>query len=99
MGKIMEKEKFIEIENNNIVNENQKKITIFTEDDKEIKCNVVAIFKNEKNASEYIAIVPENETKVYLYGFKNVENVPELNKIESDEEFQIVSDIFNSMLE
>ena len=94
----MEKELYIELEDKEIVDDSQRKIKIYTDEDKEIICNVVSIFENE-NHEEYIAIVPENETKVFIYGFKNEDNVPELRKITDDKEFEQVSKIFNDMLE
>ena len=94
----MENELFIELEDKEIVDDMQKKIKIYTDDNKEIICNVVSIFENDTH-DEYIAIVPENETKVFIYGFKNNDNTPELRKIVKDEEFEQVSKIFNNMLE
>lgn len=87
---------YLELEKD-IVNDEQKKITIYTEDDRTLICNVVLIFniKDEK----YIAIVPEGEEKVYLYGFKEIDNAPILRKIEDEREFDIVSLEFNKILD
>lgn len=76
-------------------------VTITLEDDSTIDCVVLTIF--EAGDREYIAVMPnedEETGEVYLYRYKETEEgQPELENIESDEEYEIVSDAFDEILD
>ena len=79
-------------------------VTITLEDDSTMECVVLAIFSADKR--EYIAVMPEDSANdeeggdVFLYRYTETEaGEPELENIESDEEFEIVSDAFDEILD
>lgn len=75
-------------------------VTLTLDDNTEIVCDVVAIFPcGERN---YIALLPQDsgeEGDVYLYEFREIDGEPELINIESDDEFEQVSDAFDEWLD
>lgn len=73
-------------------NEEAQIIYLTLDDEKEIACKVLTIFEVEGN--EYISLLPENSEDVYIYKYKEVEEVPELEQIESNDEFNKVSQAF-----
>ena len=88
----------------NYYGDNATSVTITLEDDTEIECVVLGIF--DAGEREYIAVLPENprdgeeEGLVYIYRYsETVNGEPELTNIESDEEYEIVSDAFDEMLD
>jgi len=88
----------------NYYGDNATSVTITLEDDTEIESVVLGIF--DAGEREYIAVLPENprdgeeEGLVYLYRYsETVNGEPELTNIESDEEYEIVSDAFDEMLD
>lgn len=81
---------------------NEDIITLTLEDDTEIQCEVLAIFP--AGDKQYIALLPEGsddvEGEVYLYEYIETENGEmDLNNIESDEEYEIVADAFDQLLD
>lgn len=66
-------------------------------DGKELACQVLGIFEVENK--EYIALLPEGGEDVFLYGFEETEEGPLLSQIESDEEYEMVSETFLSLCE
>ncbi|MGI5949102.1 DUF1292 domain-containing protein [Peptoniphilus sp.] len=79
--------------------EGYQTITLTLDDDSELVCIVIGIF--ECDGEEYIALVPEDEEdgdEVYLYKYKELsEEEVQLDVIESDEEFERVSDMFDEI--
>ena len=73
-------------------NEEAQIIYLTLDDEEEIACKVLTIFEVEGN--EYISLLPENSEDVYIYKYKEVEEVPELEQIESNDEFNKVSQAF-----
>ena len=67
------------------------------EDGKKVDCNVIAVFEVENK--EYIALLPSEEETVFLYGYKEIDQQPELFHIESDEEYDKVSQAFMHLCE
>lgn len=67
-------------------------IYLTLEDDEEVKCNVISVF--EVDEKEYIALLPEGDDQVLLYGFTEDEDGIELLNIDDDEEFSAVSEAF-----
>ncbi|MTI69626.1 MAG: DUF1292 domain-containing protein [Firmicutes bacterium] len=65
------------------------------EDNSEIDCTVIGEF--DVNQKDYIALLTEDES-VFLYQYKNKNDEGiELINIESEEEFNMVSDRFNEL--
>jgi uncharacterized protein YrzB (UPF0473 family) len=78
-------------------------VTLTLDNDEEIECAVVSIF--EANDRRYIALLPLDDKEagdgeVYLYRYDETKDgQPELTNIETDDEFEIVSDAFDEMLD
>ncbi len=77
-------------------------VTLTLDDDTELECAVVTIF--EANGRDYIALLPlEGEDfedgSVYLYRYAEENGEPELQNIETDEEYDIVSESFDEWLD
>ena len=73
------------------------------DDDSEIECVVLNIFS--AGDREYIALLPmegaeSEEGEVYLYRYSEDENgQPNLENIEDDDEYEIVADAFDELLD
>lgn len=67
-------------------------IYLTLDDEQEIACKVLTIFEVEDK--EYISLLPENSEDVYIYKYKETEEAPKLEQIESDDEFNKVSQAF-----
>ena len=78
-------------------------VTLTLDDDTEVECAIVAIYP--AGDKEYIALLPlggeeEEEGEVFLYRYFEDENgEPQLENIESDEEYEIAADAFDEMLD
>lgn len=75
-------------------------ITLTLEDDSELLCDILAIFPCD--GKEYIALFPVDgdEEDVFLYQFvAHDEDDMDLINIESDEEFDNVSEAFDALLD
>lgn len=78
-------------------------VTLTLDNDEELECAVISIF--DANDRRYIALLPlegqaSEDGEVYLYRYNETEDgQPELENIETDEEFEIVSDAFDEMLD
>ena len=80
-------------------------VTLTLEDDTEAECRVLTIF--EVNDQDYIAMIPvdddyedNEEGEVYIYRyFEDAKGNPSMENIESDEEFQMASEAFDSVME
>ncbi|MDD4439950.1 MAG: DUF1292 domain-containing protein [Tissierellia bacterium] len=76
-------------------------MTITLEDGTEVDCAIIAIFPVEEK--DYIALLPldesEEDGEVFLYEFKEHEDGIELLSIESDEEYESVTEAFDEILE
>ncbi|MBQ8942089.1 MAG: DUF1292 domain-containing protein [Firmicutes bacterium] len=69
------------------------KMTLVLDDDSELVCDVLGVF--EVDDTEYIALLPEDDEEVLVYRYVEGENDEfELLNIESDEEYEKVSDTF-----
>ncbi|MCT4564190.1 MAG: DUF1292 domain-containing protein [Maledivibacter sp.] len=66
-------------------------------DGEELACQVLAVF--EVGEKEYIALLPQGQEDVYLYGYKETEEGPMLSQIEEDKEYAMVSEAFLSFCE
>lgn len=78
-------------------------VTLELDDDTELECQVIMIF--EVNDRDYIALLPtEGEEyengEVYLYRYEeDADGEPSLDNIESEEEYEMVADAFDEILD
>ena len=76
--------------------------TIIGDDGKEIKCEILFTYEDEKSKKNYIAytdnsIDEEGNTKVYASIFNPEEENPVLLPIETDEEWKLIDGILASL--
>ncbi|MEE1250337.1 MAG: DUF1292 domain-containing protein [Lachnospiraceae bacterium] len=80
-------------------------VTLSLDDDSEIECRILTIF--EADEQDYIALLPLDENgadnsdgQVYIYRYaEDADGNPSLSNIESDDEYEIVSDRFDELLD
>ncbi len=78
-------------------------VTLELEDDTQVETQVITIF--EVDEQDYVVLVPvdqleSEEGEVYIYRYFEDENgEPGLDNIETDEEFEMVSQIFDQIVE
>ncbi len=90
---------------NNEMNEvdDEMFVTLTLDDDTEVECLVVTIFT--ANEKDYIALLPTEgeeaeEGEVYLYRYsEDADGNPNLDSIETDEEYDMVADAFDEWLD
>lgn len=88
------------MENNH--NEEMDTVTLTLDDGVELECAIVAIFP--ANNQNYIALLPmEGEEaengEVFIYRYSESDGQPNLENIEIDEEYEIVADAFDELLD
>ena len=89
--------------NQGVENEEEMTVTLTLDDGTELECVVLTIF--EAGDREYIALLPldgreAEDGEVYLYRYvEDVNGTPDLENIESDEEYEIVADAFDELLD
>ncbi len=74
-------------------------------DNGSVECKIITIF--ECNKQEYIALLPLDEKgndnadgEVYIYRYsEDKEGLPSISNIESDDEYEIVADKFDELLD
>lgn len=87
----------------NYENEVQDTVTLTLDDDSEMECAVLTTF--EADGKSYIALLPiegieAEEGEVFLYRFiENADGDPELENIESDEEYEAAAEAFDEWLD
>ena len=78
-------------------------VTLTLDDGTELECVVLTIF--EAGEKEYIALLPldgreAEDGEVYLYRYvEDINGNPDLENIDSDEEYEIVADAFDELLD
>lgn len=72
-------------------------IHLTLEDDSKLECVVVADFEVE--GKTYMVLLPEAQEKVFVYEYKENQKGFQLLKIEDDQEFDLVSKTYQSILE
>lgn len=88
---------------NNEEMEQEMTVTLTLDDGSELECIVLTIFP--AGGKDYIALLPmegaeADEGEVYLYRYsEDAEGNPDLLNIEDDEEYEIVSDAFDELLD
>lgn len=84
-------------------NEEEMTVTLTLDDGTELECVVLTIF--EAGDKEYIALLPldgqeAEDGEVYLYRYtEDADGNPDLENILSDEEYEIVADAFDELLD
>lgn len=87
----------------NLNEEEEMTVTLTLGDDTEVECVVLTIFTAGER--DYIALLPmegedSEEGEVYLYRYSETEDgTPVLDNIEDDDEYEIVADAFDEMLD
>ena len=89
--------------NQDAANDEEMTVTLTLDDGSELECVVLTIF--EAGNRDYIALLPSEgieaeEGEVYLYRYsEDADGNPNLDNIEDDEEYEIVSDAFDELLD
>ena len=84
-------------------NDEEMTVTLTLDDGTELECVVLTIF--EAGEKEYIALLPldgreAEDGEVYLYRYvEDINGNPDLENIDSDEEYEIVADAFDALLD
>jgi len=72
-------------------------MTLTLDDGTELECGILGVFEVE--GEEYIALLPEDDEAVLIYGYKETDAGIELTLIEDDETFDKVSAAFDELWE
>ena len=84
-------------------NDEEMTVTLTLDDGTELECVVLTIC--EAGEKEYIALLPldgreAEDGEVYLYRYvEDINGNPDLENIDSDEEYEIVADAFDELLD
>ena len=84
-------------------NDEEMTVTLTLDDGTELECVVLTIF--EAGEKEYIALLPldgreAEDGEVYLYRYvEDINGNPDPENIDSDEEYEIVADAFDELLD
>ena len=84
-------------------NDEEMTVTLTLDDGTELECVVLTIF--EAGEKDYIALLPldgreAEDGEVYLYRYvEDINGNPDLENIDSDEEYEIVADAFDELLD
>ena len=84
-------------------NDEEMTVTLTLDDGTELECVVLTIF--EAGEKGYIALLPldgreAEDGEVYLYRYvEDINGNPDLENIDSDEEYEIVADAFDELLD
>ena len=87
----------------NLNEEEEMTVTLTLDDDTEVECVVLTIFTAGER--DYIALLPmegedSEEGEVFLYRYSETEDgTPVLDNIEDDDDYEIVADAFDEMLD
>lgn len=82
-----------------IVDPQEMFVTLDLDDGSQLECQILTIF--DADNQNYIALVPvDNDEEVIFYRyFEDEEGNPSLENIDSDDEFDAVSDRFDELLD
>ena len=89
--------------NQDAANDEEMTVTLTLDDGTDLECVVLTIF--EAADKEYIALLPldgnePEDGEAYLYRYsEDAEGNPDIQNIESDEEYEIVADAFDEFLD
>ena len=80
--------------------EQEMTVTLTLDDDTEMECGILGVFAVDGIADkEYIALLPLEDETVLLYEYKENEAGIELLNIESDDDFEKVSNTFYDLFD
>lgn len=90
---------------NNVDDDEDMFVTLSMDDGKDVECRILTIF--DCKDQDYIALLPLDENgenneegEVFIYRYsEDAEGNPSLENIESDEEYEIVADRFDELLD
>ena len=91
------------LDQENMEEQEEMTVTLTLDDGSELECVVLTIF--EAGTRDYIALLPmegaeAEEGEVYLYRYSESEDgQPNLENIEDDDEYEIVADAFDELLD
>lgn len=91
------------LENGGMEEQEEMTVTLTLDDGSELECVVLTIFSAGER--DYIALLPmegaeSEEGEVYLYRYSESEDgQPNLANIEDDDEYEIVADAFDELLD
>ena len=91
------------LDQENMEEQEEMTVTLTLDDGSEIECVVLTIFTAGER--DYIALLPmegaeAEEGEVYLYRYvEDINGNPDLENIDSDEEYEIVADAFDELLD
>ena len=75
-------------------------LTLTLDDDTEMECGILGVFAVDGiEGKEYIALLPLEDETVLLYEYKENKDGIELLNIESDDDFEKVSNTFYDLFE
>ena len=79
-------------------------VTLELDDGTEADCEILCIFEVDALKRDYIALLPTGsgeEGEVYLYRYREnpSDGTPILDNIQDDEEFEVVSEAFDAIIE
>ena len=85
--------------------EEDMRVTLTMDDDSEVECRILGIF--DVDEQDYIALLPLDEVgepnqegDVFLYRyFEDEDGEPSLENIEDDDEYEMVADRFDELLD
>ena len=89
--------------NQDAANDEEMTVTLTLDDGTDLECVVLTIF--DAADREYIALLPldgneAEDGEVYLYRYtEDANGNPDIQNIESDEEYEIVADAFDELLD
>ena len=89
--------------NQDAANDEEMTVTLTLDDGTDLECVVLTIF--EAADREYIVLLPldgneAEDGEVYLYRYtEDANGNPDIQNIESDEEYEIVADAFDELLD
>ncbi len=90
---------------NEIDDEEDIRVTLNMDDGKDVECRILTIF--EAGEKDYIALLPLDEDgednaegEVFIYRYcEDEEGNPSLSNIDNDDEYEIVADRFDELLD
>ena len=89
--------------NQDAANDEEMTVTLTLDDGTDLECVVLTIF--EAADKEYIALLPldgneAEDGEVYLYRYEeDADGNPSLDNIEDDDEYEVVADAFDELLD
>ena len=82
--------------------EEEATVTLSLDDGTDVECAIVSIFP--AGGKDYIALLPiegkeSEDGEVFIYRYVEVDGQPDLENIEDDDEYELVADAFDELLD